>query len=236
MKPKSHKGLLLSVIIPTLNEAHALEQTLDAVARLRGPVEVIVVDGGSRDDTVERARQQGVHVLQTQPGRGLQLHAGACAASGGVLWFLHADTQPPVDAVECLEQALRDPRVIGGNFRVRFDSPGWAARFLERVYAAARRFGIFYGDSALFVRRADYDRVGGFRPFALFEDLDLIQRLKLRGRLVRVPSEVVTSARRFEGRSFPGTFARWAALQVLYWLGLSPNILNRYYAPIRGKP
>jgi rSAM/selenodomain-associated transferase 2 len=221
------------VIIPTLNEARELAETLEAVANLRGPVEVIIVDGGSSDETVAIAQRQGVRVLRTSPGRGGQLRTGACAARGEVLWFLHADTRPPADAAERIGEALRSPDVVGGNFTVRFGSDAPAARFLGQLYAQVRRFGLFYGDSAIFVRRAAYERVGGFRTFPLFEDVDLVRRLRRWGRLARVPSEVTTSARRFAGRSFPRTFARWAALQVLYWLGVSPDTLGRFYAPVR---
>jgi rSAM/selenodomain-associated transferase 2 len=225
---------LLSVIIPTLNEAGALGATLDAVTAMRGSVEVLVVDGGSSDETVTVARRPEVRALQGPLGRGPQLHAGACAAHGDVLWFLHADTQPPPDAAERIYEALRDPAVVGGNFTLRFDGGSVPACFLARFYAALRRFGLFYGDSAIFVRRADYFGAGGFRPLPLFEDLDFVRRLTRRGRLARLRSEVVTSSRRFEGRSFAFTFGRWAALQVLYWLGVSPHRLGRHYAAIRG--
>ena len=225
---------LISVIIPTLNEASALGPTLDALGRLCGPVEVLVVDGGSSDGTAEAARRPGVRVLRAGRGRGRQLHAGACAARGGVLWFLHADTRPPPDAAGQIRAALRDPAVVGGNFTLCFEGDSRAARFLTRLYAATRRFGLFYGDSAIFVRRAEYVRAGGFRPYPLFEDLDLVRRLARRGRLARLAGVAVTSSRRFEGRSFARTFARWSALQVLWWLGVSPYALGRHYAPVRG--
>lgn len=225
--------MALSLIIPTLNEAASLGATLEAIARLAEPVEVIIVDGGSRDDTVELARARGFSVLTAECGRGAQMHTGASVARGEVLWFLHADTQPPIDAAQAIAAALQDETVVGGNFEIQFDGRRRAARFLSWLYPHLRRLGLFYGDSAIFVRRAIYEQAGGFQALPIFEDLDLIRRLRRRGRLVRVPLAVLTSSRRFEGRSFTLTFLRWALLQSLYWLGVSPHRLSRHYAPIR---
>lgn len=229
----------VSVIIPTLDEAQSLGATLQAVTRLGqqsggGRVEVVVVDGGSADETLEIAREQGARVIRSAPGRGLQMHAGATAARGEVFWFLHADTIPPPDALEHMLAALRrDSRIAGGNFAVRFDGSRLAARFMTWLYPQLRKLGLCYGDSAIFVRARVYRAVGGFRPFPIFEDLDLVRRLKGRGRLVHLRAQVVTSSRRFEGGSFAHTFARWSFLQVLYWLGVHPRVLNRFYAPVR---
>lgn len=225
----------LSIIIPTLNEAHSIGATLDALRKLRGTCEVLVVDGGSRDATAEIVRRRGVRLVESERGRGQQLHAGARHARGEVLWFLHADTLAPADAAERIREALRDARYVGGNFRVRFNGDRAAARFLTWLYPRLGALGLCYGDSAIFVRRDAYARAGGFKPYPIFEDLELVRELRRLGRMVRVPATVVTSSRRFEGRSFALTFARWAGLQVLYWLGVHPRRLARLYAPIRAK-
>jgi rSAM/selenodomain-associated transferase 2 len=224
----------LSIIIPALNEARAIGETLDAAARVKGSTEVIVADGGSADGTVEVARGRGARVVTSARGRGAQMHAGAQASRGDVLWFLHADTHAPADAAECIARALEDPRAVGGNFRIRFDGAGRAARFLTWLYPRLRLLGLAYGDSGIFVRRAAYERAGGFKPFPIFEDLDLLRALWRQGRFVQAEGCVVTSSRRFEGRSFALTFARWSLLQGLYWLGVSPHTLARLYAPVRG--
>jgi rSAM/selenodomain-associated transferase 2 len=224
----------LSVIIPALDEAHAIGATLDAVARLSVQAEVIVVDGGSADATAEVARGRGARVVVASRGRGAQMHAGARASRGEVLWFLHADTLAPPDAAERIAEALRDPRAVGGNFRIRFDGASAAARFLTWLYPRLRLLGLAYGDSGFFVRRAVYERAGGFRAFPIFEDLDLLRALWRQGRFVQADAFVVTSSRRFEGRSFALTFARWSLLQTLYWLGVSPHALARLYAHVRG--
>jgi rSAM/selenodomain-associated transferase 2 len=223
----------LSVIIPTLDEAQSISATLDAVRGLRGRVETIVVDGGSTDGTLDLLRQRGVRVIESARGRGRQMHAGANAARGRALLFLHADTLPPADAAERIAGALADPRVVGGNFRIRFDGRRRAARFLTWLYPQLRRLGLCYGDSGIFVRADAYGRVGGFNPFPIFEDLDFVRRLRRLGSVAHLPATVVTSSRRFEGRSFALTFARWSALQALYWLGVHPRRLARLYAPVR---
>ena len=219
----------LTVIIPTLDEAHSINATLDALRALRGSVELIVVDGGSKDGTTDIVRARGVRVIESGRGRGRQLHAGAQAARGEVLWFLHADTCPPPDAAEQIAAALADAGVVGGNFRLRFDGGSKAARFLTWLYPRLRRLGLCYGDSGIFVRREVYRRLGGFEPFPIFEDLDFVRRLRRAGRVAHVPATLLTSARRFEGRSFALTFARWSALQALYWLGVHPRRLGRMY-------
>ncbi|HLM57981.1 MAG TPA: TIGR04283 family arsenosugar biosynthesis glycosyltransferase, partial [Pyrinomonadaceae bacterium] len=223
----------LSVIIPTLDEARSIGATLEVVLELRGAVEVIVADGGSTDGTPDIARGRGVRVVECERGRGRQMHAGAGAARGDALLFLHADTLPPSDAADRIADALSDPAVVGGNFRILFDGERRAARFLTWLYPQLRRLGLCYGDSGIFVRAETYRRLGGFNPFPIFEDLDLVRRLRREGRLARLPATVVTSSRRFEGRSFALTFARWSALQLLYWLGVHPRRLARLYAPVR---
>jgi rSAM/selenodomain-associated transferase 2 len=226
----------ISVIIPTLDEAYSLGATLGALTRLEQGkrVEVIVADGGSTDATREIAEGHGVRVISAARGRGAQMHAGATAARGDVLWFLHADTIPSPDAAARILDALRlDRGIVGGNFAISFDGTRRAARFLTWLYPQLRKLGLCYGDSAIFVRARVYRELGGFQPFPIFEDLDLVRRLRKRGRLVHLRAQVVTSSRRFEGRSFVRTFARWSFLQILYWLGVSPHTLGRLYAPDR---
>ena len=228
--------MLVSIIIPTLDEATALDATLDALARLDATAELLVVDGGSLDETCAIARACGARVIECARGRGAQMHAGALVARGDVLWFLHADTAPPAAALTEIAAALaRERQAVGGNFAVRFDGTDGAARFLTWLYPRLRRLGLCYGDSAFFVRRDVYEHVGGFRAFPIFEDLDLLRRLKRRGRFLHLDAEVTTSARRFAGRSFARTFARWSLLQLLYWLGVHPRTLARLYAPIRAR-
>ena len=162
------------------------------------------------------------------------MHAGACAARADILWFLHADTLPPVDAVEHISAALDNQEIVGGNCVISFDGNSRAARFMTWLYPHLRRIGLSYGDSAIFVRADVYRAVGGFKPYPIFEDLDLVRRLRKHGRMIHLPATVVTSSRRFESGSFLFTFARWSFLQLLYWFGVHPRTLSRLYAPVRG--
>lgn len=223
----------ISVIVPVLNESRHIDETLTALKRMPGIQEIIVVDGGSRDDTCCRAAAHGVILLASPPGRGQQMHAGALAAQEDVLWFLHADTVPAADAPSAIFTALADPSIIAGNCEVQFSGELLSARFLTWVYRHVALFGLRYGDSGYFVRREDYFAAGGFKPYPIFEDLDILRRLRKRGRFVRIPATVTTSSRRFEGRSFAAVVALWALLQMLYWFGAPPTLLGRFYRPIR---
>ena len=224
MKPE------ISIIVPALNEEDSIRATLEALAVFER-AEIILVDGGSTDRTVSIAENFNVRILHAPRGRGAQLAFGADRASGEVLWFVHADTIVEPDAVEQIETALAQPQVAGGNFTIRFDGARRAAKFLTWLYPNLRKLGLIYGDSAIFTRRAVYEKIGGFEPFPIFEDLDFVEKLKKEGEIVTLPTVVTTSSRRFENKSFLLTFLRWTILQVLYWLGVSPYNLLKIYFP-----
>lgn len=160
------------------------------------------------------------------------MNAGAQVANGDVLLFLHADTKLPENALAMIETLLQDQRVCGGNFSLAFDGEAREARLLTKLYPLLRLGGMCYGDSAIFIRRNVFERLGGYRDYPIFEDCDLYRRMKRTGTFVRLPAVAVTSSRRFEGR-FVRTFALWATMQVLYWLGVDPNRLARWYKPLR---
>lgn len=222
----------ISIIIPTLDEADELAATLDALESFAGEnVEIILVDGGSTDATVAIAGNYGVKILHSPRGRGRQLQIGGLAASGEILWFLHADTIVPPDAVFEIKRALKKPRIAGGNFTICFGGTQFAAKFLTWLYPKLNTLGLIYGDSAIFVRGSVYEEIGGFQDYPIFEDLDFVERLRTAGEMVTLSSVVVTSSRRFENKSFLLTFLRWTILQVLYWLGVSPETLLKIYFP-----
>ncbi len=220
----------ISVIIPVYNEAGTIREAGAALREAGG--EGIVVDGGSEDGTVEIARAAGMRVIEAARGRGPQMNAGARAALGEVLLFLHADTRLPAGAFAAIEALLADPAVCGGHFSLDFDGDRWESRALTRLYPFLRWFGMCYGDSALFLRREVFAQLGGYRDYPIFEDCDLFCRARRLGRFVRLPLRARTSSRRFEGR-FLRTFALWSLLQGLYWLGVSPARLDRLYRPLR---
>ncbi|MFL6417493.1 MAG: TIGR04283 family arsenosugar biosynthesis glycosyltransferase [Bryobacteraceae bacterium] len=224
---------MVSIIVPTLNESAQIEDTLRALQALQGETEILVADGGSEDETVSIAIAAGAIVIQSARGRGMQQHAGALAARGDVLWFVHADTIPPPAAISDINGALRDSSVVAGNFGLTFDGSSRAARHMTAIYPTLRWLNLCYGDSGIFVRRSVYESVGGFRPFAVFEDLDLLRRLRKAGRFVHLKTRIVTSSRRFEGRNFAGMWLHWTALQLLYWAGVPPNTLANWYRQAR---
>jgi rSAM/selenodomain-associated transferase 2 len=221
--------MLVSIIVPALNEEAGIALTLDALLALEGDKEILVADGGSADRTVAIAAGRGAKIVHAPRGRGPQMHAAVLQSSGEVLWFVHADTRPPTHALREIKRALASPRVAGGNFGLVFDGQSRAAKFMTRIYPLLRVLGLCYGDSGIFVRREVYDRTGGFRPLALFEDLDLLRRIRRAGTFVHLPCRIVTSSRRFERRNFAVMWLQWTALQMLYWLGVSPNRLAQYY-------
>ncbi len=223
----------LSVVIPTWSERKTIGAAVESARAFAD--EVIVADAESPDGTAEAAARAGARIVRAPRGRGAQLHAGAKAALGDVLLFLHADTSLPPSAREAIEVALRDPKVVGGNFLLRFvpSSPaaslfGWANDVRRRLFA------IYYGDSAIFVRRPVYDLLGGFRSLPLFEDYDLVRRLERGGKTAYIRSvRAETSARRFSGRPLR-TLALWSGLQVLYSVfDVDPVRLARFYAAVR---
>ncbi len=223
----------VSIIVPTLNEESQITATLRALQKLSGEKEIIVADGGSTDKTIELAAAQGVRVVHSVRGRGPQMHAGALQAAGDVFWFVHADTIPPAHALQEIEESMKDSSVAGGNFGLTFDGTSRSSRHLTAIYPCLRALGLCYGDSGIFVRRSSYEAIGGFAPVALFEDLDLLRRLKKAGRFVHLSCCLITSSRRFEQRNFALIWIHWTALQVLYWCGVSPNLLARWYRHTR---
>jgi rSAM/selenodomain-associated transferase 2 len=223
----------LSVVIPTWQEAALIERSVEGALRIGD--EVIVADGGSRDGTPERASAAGARVLQAPRGRGAQLHAGARAAAGDALLFLHADAWLPPRARGEIERALSDPAVAGGNFRLRFVPDSFWARVFGAADDLRRRVArVYYGDSAIFVRRGVYRELGGFRTnLPIFEDYDLARRLERHGPTAYVRDvEVRVSARRFESAPLE-TLVRWAALQVGHEIGVPAEQLARLYGDRR---
>lgn len=221
--------MVISVVIPAWCESAVIADSVRA-ALVVGD-EVVVADAGSPDRTGEFAARAGARVVQAPRGRGAQLHAGALAARGDVLLFLHADARLEEGARSAIHASLADPRIIGGNFRVVFVPARGAARAFSYLYDLRRRvMSIYYGDSAIFVRRSLYDRLGGFRPIPLMEDYEFMRRIERAGRtryLCRVRVEV--SSRRFRARPLR-TLLLWARIQILYMLGVPPDRLARLYA------
>ncbi len=221
----------VTIVVPVLNEASRLPALLDRLAAFRDQAEVIVVDGGSTDGTAELARRAGwARVLTAARGRARQMNAGAAAAGGEVLLFLHADTAPPPTVLADIRAAMADPEVVGGRFDVRLDNPRPIYRVVETLMnLRSRCAGIWTGDQAIFVRRAAFQRLGGYPDIPLMEDVEFTRRLKRAGRRACLHTRVTASARKWEREGPLRTIILMWALRFLYMLGVSPARLHRWY-------
>ncbi len=220
----------LSIVIPTLNEAQTIEETILRAWELR-PIEVFVSDGGSHDETIGRACSAGAVVVSSPRGRGPQLNAGARAASGDILLFLHADCWLEPDAAVEMETALADDRIVGGAFQQRIEHARLAFRWLEWGNAArVRWWKLPYGDQGIFLRRSAFEALGGFTDVRLMEDVLLMREIRRRGwpiQLLRGPIHV--DARRWLERGIVRqTLRNWSLLAGLS-AGVSPNRLAEHY-------
>lgn len=220
---------MISIVIPTFNAAKGIAATLMC---LQGkPSEIIVADGGSTDETVPMARNMGATILHAERGRGNQLVAGAKAAHGDWLLFLHGDTcleskwDESVDAFVC--EPSNTWRAAVFNFAVDDEAP--QARTLEaRVRWRTRFFGLPYGDQGLLISRKFYDALGGYRPLPLMEDVDLVRRIG-RGRLSILPVRAITSAERWRQDGWRRRSLRNLTCLTLYMMGVSPRMIARLY-------
>jgi len=188
---------MISIVVPTLNEERSLPSLLNAIRRQTAEHEVIVVDSGSQDRTLDIARDHKVRTLVTRPGRGPALCFGAAASRGEVLLFLHADSTMQFGALDRIDEVLSaDARIIGGNFRLVFDGGTRFSRWLTRFCALIRSLGHYYGDSGIFVRRSVYDALGGFSPIPVMEDREFVRRLERFGRTTCIKHPpLITSSR-----------------------------------------
>lgn len=229
---------MISVVIPTLNEAANIAGLVCALRAEPLACEIIVADGGSTDPTMALAREAGAdHVIAAPRGRGQQLAAGAERASGEVIWFLHADTRLAFGTLAALEVAMTaDPTSPGGNFRLLFDGDDGFSRWLNGFYAWLRRRGFYYGDSGIFIRRSVLSAVGGVRPVALMEDYDLVRRLERAGRTLCIAEPpLLTSSRRFAGRAPARIVAGWVWIHLGYYCGVAPARLASLYDSERSR-
>ena len=220
----------LSIIIPVLNEAETIAARLDALQALRArSVEVIVVDGGSADDSPARAAPLADRVITAPRGRGRQMNAGAEQATGEVLLFLHADTVLPDLATERIEAAVTGG-ALWGRFDVRIDGASVMLPIVAALMNGRSRLtGIATGDQAIFATREAFERVGGFPDIPLMEDIAFSSAMRRIARPACLAEKVTTSGRRWEKHGVWRTILTMWWLRLRFWLGVSPQVLAREY-------
>lgn len=222
----------ISIIVPTRNEADNIAKLLPGLLSIPG-TEVVVVDGGSADNTVVIAKSLGAKVLSVSPGKASQMNAGAQAARGNLLLFLHADTRLDPGFAELLQDTLSQPGVAAGAFRMAIDDQGFALRIIAWLANfRAQVLQMPYGDQGIFVRADIFAAVGGFPPLPIMEDFELMRKLKRKGRIKILPLAANTSSRRWKKLGVLRTTAINQAIIIGYLLGVDCQKLAAWY---RGK-
>lgn len=229
----------ISVIVPSLNEGENILETIRAAGG-KSQVELLLADGGSTDNTVLLAGSTGAKIVLSSPGRAWQMNAGAAQSTGDILLFLHADTLLPQGFEDQVRRALSKPGVAAGAFRLRFrENRGFLLRIVEcTANWRARWLQMPFGDQAIFLKRQTFEEIGGYSDVPIMEDLELVKRLKRKGRIMILPSYVESSARRYQK---DGTLKRVLINKMVffgYFLGVSPDKLSRWYRglPSRSNP
>ncbi len=220
---------LISIVIPTLNEADIIVNLINDLQQMMENVEIIVVDGGSTDSTVERIKDT-INLIQAPRGRALQMNAGAAAASGSILWFLHADCIPPHNAEQLIRDTLKDDSIVGGGFRWGLLGEKWyygLVTICAHIKNQIRRN--LFGDMGVFVRAKVFNKLGGFANIPFLEDVEFNNRLKKQGKTVIVKEIIYSSDRRLLIKGPIRTFIRNHVIKTAYKLGCSPNILQKIY-------
>ena len=219
----------ISVVIPALNEAETIGPALASTGTPNG-IECIVVDGGSRDNTADIAEAAGARVLHSPPGRAQQMNAGAEAAQGEFLVFLHADTCLPAGFADHVRRTLRTPGVAAGAFELKIDGPSPGLRIIERVANWRSQYlKMPYGDQVIFLSTKIFNQVGRFPEIPIMEDFQLMRRARRQGRIVMAPAAAMTSARRWQNVG-PWRVTLINQLVILgFSLGVKPERLARWY-------
>ncbi|MEG4573230.1 TIGR04283 family arsenosugar biosynthesis glycosyltransferase [Microcoleus sp. N3A4] len=222
-------NLKISIIIPVLNEAPTIAPVISSAGNAQN-VEIIVADGGSSDGTADIAKSLGVRVISTAPGRAAQMNAGAAVATGDILLFLHADTLLPREYDYFARLVLANPSAVAGAFELKIDARRLSLRLVETgVNWRSNFLQMPYGDQAIFLSSATFDKIGGFPDLPLMEDFEFVRRLKKQGRIEIVPHPVLTSARRWQQLGVIKTTAINQIVIIGYFFGVSPDRLAFWY-------
>lgn len=224
----------LTIIIPAFNEEGQLPRTLEAIG-WDERIELLVVDGGSQDSTTEISLDYGCRVIASPAGKSRQLRAGAEAATGANLLFLHADTLLPEGYFDTIITTLADDEVAAGAFSLMLDISGWQYRMVSGgANLRSRYLNLPYGDQGLFLRRSTYFRAGGFPDMAIMEDYVFIKTLGKLGRIITLPEKVTTSGRRWQNLGLVHTTCINQLIVICYLLGVKDTTLARWYRRLEG--
>lgn len=226
---------MISIIIPTLNEELTIEATLNHVFSLHDNIEVIVVDGGSDDNTIKIIEQDcRITIIHSGKGRALQMNTGAEYAKGETLLFLHADTRLPNNSLKKIHQLMLDPNTKAGGFLHKFSGNDWRLHLISRIdNYRCHRSKIFYGDQALFIRSSFFRQLGGFPKQAILEDWTFGHTICQATTPVIITEPVVTDSRKFEKVGIGRSFIRIAVILTRLKLGLPISNQHPFFHNIR---
>ncbi|AFY38682.1 glycosyl transferase family 2 [[Leptolyngbya] sp. PCC 7376] len=221
---------MISVIIPVLNEAIGIAACLDLLIPCGDHLELIIVDGGSHDETRQIVQKYPVKLVSSTLGRGAQMNHGAAIATGDILLFLHSDTRLPTDFIETIETTLTNFEAIAGAFRLQIDDPQPSLRWIERmVQWRSQFFSLPYGDQAIFVKTSVFRELDGYVELPIMEDYEFVRRLKKQGQILLAPTAVKTSARRWQKLGVWRTTVINQVIILGYHLGINPETLRQWY-------
>jgi rSAM/selenodomain-associated transferase 2 len=227
--PKIRSGLI-SIIVPVLNEAVRIERFLKLLRERAGGAEVIVVDGGSSDGTFDLARNRSDRCFSAPRGRAHQMNAGARAASGDVLWFVHSDCEVPAGCLQQISDLLRQPEVVAGFFRIRIPNKRLVYRLTDSfAHYAGLILGMRFGDHGFFCRHIAFEKIGGFPELPLMEDAEFFCKLRRLGRIAIIPSRLITSPRRYEKIGPWRLTLTYGLIALLYLLRVPISVLATIY-------
>jgi rSAM/selenodomain-associated transferase 2 len=225
--------LKVSIIVPTLNEAKGLTETLTQIQQLF-PYELVISDGGSHDGTLEIAQEFTEHVVKGSTGRALQMNAGARVANGDIFLFLHADSCIEPASYKKMLHSLGSSEKIGGAFSLYIDSDKWSLRLITRLAnLRSKYFGMAYGDQAFFVKNSTFQQMNGFAELPICEDIDFFKRLRKLGPVILLKEKALTSSRRWLEEGVWFTTIRNILIAILFILGFPPRVLTKWYQAIR---
>jgi rSAM/selenodomain-associated transferase 2 len=227
----------ISIIVPVLNEAASIERFLERLSERAGDAEVIVVDGGSSDGTVDLARNHCDRCLNVPRGRAVQMNAGARAASGETFWFVHSDCEVPPGCLQQIAEVLRQPEIVGGFFRIRIPNKRLVYRLTDSfAHYAGLLLRIRFGDHGFFCRRTVFEKIGGFPEVPLMEDAEFFRKLRRLGRITIIPSRLISSPRRYEEIGPWRLTLTYGLIALLYLLRVPTSVLATIYQRICTRP